>query len=61
MAVQLLACDCKDCTHWEVVKMLVDDTIHLHCKTCGRTHEMDFFKIHEDPNSQMKWVPRNEE
>jgi hypothetical protein len=60
MSVKLLACDCADCTHWEIVKM-VDETVHLHCKTCDRTDELDAFTVHEKPGSQMKWVERDKE
>jgi hypothetical protein len=58
--VELLACECFDCTHWELVRM-PDQSIHLHCKTCERTHSLDAFTIHEDPNNNVKWVARNKE
>lgn len=60
MSVRVLACECADCLHWEVVQM-ADGTIHLHCKTCERTHEMDSFTIHEDPINNVKWVQRDKE
>lgn len=56
----LLACDCKSCTHWEIVR-LKDATVHLHCKTCERRIELDNFTVHEQPDSQMRWVESDSE
>jgi Fe2+ or Zn2+ uptake regulation protein len=38
--VKILVCECKDCTHWEIVKD-ASDRVHLLCKSCGRTDEVD--------------------
>jgi len=58
--VYLLACDCKSCTHWEIVR-LEDGSVHLHCKTCERRDELDAFTVHEKPGSKMLWVERETE
>jgi hypothetical protein len=55
MAIEILSCDCLDCFHWEVVR-LENGTIHLRCKTCERTDELDSFTVHEQPGNQVKWV-----
>lgn len=55
MQVELLACDCADCTHWEIVRES-DGKIHLHCKTCQRRDELDSFTVHEKLGNKMKWV-----
>jgi hypothetical protein len=60
MSVKVLACKCADCTHWEIVQM-EDGTIHLHCKTCETTDELDAFTLHEKPGNNVKWVERDEE
>ena len=60
MAVELLACDCNSCTHWEIVRE-ENGSIHLHCKTCERRDELDSFTIHEQPGNQVKWVKRDSE
>jgi len=56
---RILACDCKDCTHWEIVQT-ADSKTHLHCKTCGRRDELDSFTVHERPGSKMRWIERSE-
>lgn len=60
MSVELLACDCSDCFHWEIVRMS-DGSVHLHCKTCERRDELDNFTVHEQAGSQMRWVTREAE
>lgn len=56
MAIEILACDCADCTHWELVREVETGKVHLHCKTCQRRDELDSFTVHEQPGSQMRWV-----
>lgn len=55
----ILACNCKDCTHWEIVQT-ADGKTHLHCKTCGRRDELDSFTLHERPGTKMLWIERPE-
>jgi hypothetical protein len=53
--IEVLACECYDCRHWEIVRM-EDGSIHLHCKSCERRDELDSFTVHEQPGNQVKWV-----
>lgn len=55
--VNILVCDCKDCTHWEIVKD-ADGKTHLHCKTCGR---VDPVELTTHPDMPARWVEREKE
>lgn len=57
--IEILVCDCADCTHWEIVR--VDGKVHIHCKTCERRDELDSFTVHEKPGSKMRWVESESE
>lgn len=52
---KVLACDCADCLHWEVVE--TEHGIHLHCKTCGHRFPIT---LDTAKHTKLKWVDREE-
>jgi len=54
--VDVLACDCGDCTHWEVI-MLEDDSQILKCKSCGHEFEAT---VDVAPHSKIITISRTE-
>ena len=50
----VLACNCGDCLHWEIIKEHNDADLHLLCKTCGK----EFHAANLDSFTELKWVER---
>jgi predicted nucleic-acid-binding Zn-ribbon protein len=67
--IEILACKCEDCTHWEIVRtgsflralasgeIQTVSTARLVCKTCGFTEDTEL--VFDHPNTHWKTVDKD--